>query len=151
MRTSRSIIVSLQHRPKFSILASAAAPMKDSGSLFAALVQVYRKIDGAWKPMGQAGAAILGGSSTDSRTMTQLVLYEPASKRPFSISNIMVGFQVEVQSTQYVSFVDDQKNRWSIYFATAEQAAVFLQALPVAAVPCCLPASWSQYPGTTRA
>ena len=101
--------------------------MNDAGTLFAALVQVYRRVDGAWKPVGQAGVAVLGGSPSGPRTASQVCLYEPSTKRPFSISNISVEMLFEVEGSQYASFQDDQKNSWSVYFATQAQQSFFLQ------------------------
>ncbi len=88
-------------------------------TLFATLVQSFRSVGGAWKPAGQAGLALVGGPLPKP---FQLVLYEPSSKRPFSITTVAPSLALATSGSQYVTLRDDQTEEWSIYFSTEAEA-----------------------------
>jgi hypothetical protein len=87
-------------------------------------VQCFRSVNGAWQPAGQSGCVIVGGPAASA---FQIVLYEPASKRPFSITNIVPTLQLQCADSQYINFSDDQSNAWSTFFETKMEASLFLQ------------------------
>ena len=93
-----------------------------SMTLFAALVQVFKKLEGHWQPLRPAGLALIGGPTPKP---FQLVLYEPQSKRPFSITTVQGP--VGVQSELSVSLHDDSGQTWLLNFATHDQTTNLLQ------------------------
>ena len=93
-----------------------------SMTLFAALVQVFKKLEGEWQPLRPAGLALIGGPTPKP---FQLVLYEPQSKRPFSITTVMGP--VGVPSELSVSLHDDSGQTWLLNFATHDQTTNLLQ------------------------
>ena len=112
-------------KPAAAPAQEAVPPSSADGpslTLFAALVQVFRSADGAWQPVGQAGLALVGGPLPKA---FQLVLYEPQTKRPFSITT--VTGPLGVPSAQYVSFEDDAKQSWSLHFGALDELSRLLQ------------------------
>lgn len=105
---------------------AASADVQDGPSLtlFAALVQVFKLVEGEWQPVRPAGLALIGGPTPKP---FQLVLYEPQSKRPFSITT--VGEAVCVPSELSVSLVDDSRQTWLLTFGTHAQTTNLLQLL----------------------
>ena len=93
-------------------------------TLFASLVQAFRSVDGAWRPAGQAGLALVGGPLPKP---FQLVLYEPHSKRPFSIATVNPSLALGTPSAQYVSLEDDQRESWSVHFSSLDDSRHLLQ------------------------
>ena len=85
----------------------------------------FRNVSGAWNPVGNAGVALVTGK--EAAAPCQLVLYEPANKRPFSVTSLAPSASFTVNAPQYVALDDDQGNAWSLYFAGADDAAVLLQ------------------------
>ena len=75
--------------------------------------------------MGNAGVALVTGK--EAAAPCQLVLYEPANKRPFSVTSLAPSASFTVNAPQYVALDDDQGNAWSLYFAGADDAAALLQ------------------------
>ena len=109
--------------------AAAEAAMADAAkspplTLFAALVQAFRSVSGAWSPVGQTGLALVGGPLPKA---FQLVLYEPVSKRPLSVTTIAPATPLGVPSAQYVTLEDDAKQHWSVHLPSIDEASHLLQ------------------------
>ena len=103
--------------------ASIQAAAAMGTSLYAACVPVFRNVSGAWNPVGNAGVALVTGKEAAAPSRLQLVLYEPANKRPFSVTSLAPSASFAVNAPQYVALDDDQGNAWSLYFAGADDAA----------------------------
>ena len=56
-----------------------------------------------------------------------LVLYEPTSKRHYSITTLKHNVSLGVPSAQYVTVEDDAGKNWSVHFASAEACTHLLQ------------------------
>lgn len=88
--------------------------------------RVVQSVIRAWParepPPPRTGLVIVGGPGA-----YQLVLYEPSSKRPFSITPVAPELALHAHDAQYVSFDDEQANSWSVFFPSAEQLRIFLQ------------------------
>ena len=91
-------------------------------TVFAALVQVFRGANGAWQPVGQTGLAVVGGPLPRP---FQLVLYEPQTKQPFSVTT--VSSALGTPSAQYVTLEDDAQQSWSLHLSSLDEAAHLLQ------------------------
>lgn len=120
-------VAALGYRPVQPPKPAAPPPAAAAGAsatLHASLVQVFRNVDGAWQSVGNAGLALVGGPMPKA---FQIVLYEPSTKRPFSITTVESSRPLAAPSPQYVSVDDDQANSWSIFFARVDESHVFLQ------------------------
>ena len=104
----------------------APAPAADSPplTLFASLVNAFQSVEGAWQSVGQAGLAIVGGPLPKPIT---LVLYEPTSKRQYSITSLQAGVALGVPSPQYIVLADDAGQSWSMHLPTPEACSNLLQ------------------------
>lgn len=129
---------------------ATTAESAGSTTLHAALVQIFRSVNGSWQPSGQGGLAVVGGPLPKP---FQIVLYEPSTKRAFSTTTVSPDSCLAPPSTQYITLTDDQQasasrtpgllvvpksscshnmhpssqNGWSIYFAHVEELVMLLQ------------------------
>ena len=83
---------------------------------------MYRRIGGEWEPLRPAGFALIGGPLPKA---FQLVIYEPQSKRPFSITTVRDS--VDVPSLQSIRIDDNDAQQWLLHFSDADDWLELLQ------------------------
>ena len=79
----------------------------------------YVGVDGATPPLG---IAIVGQAHQYA-----LIIYNGQNKR-FVATTIAPGFKADFQGAQYLSFYDQNRDNWSVAFATPEDATKFAKA-----------------------
>ncbi|KAM9858783.1 FK506-binding protein 15 [Aulostomus maculatus] len=112
----------------------APAPQKAALSpgapavLFATAVQAFRYINGQYVKQGKLGAAVLGNHTTKEY---KLLLYLSQQKQ-VTAARIHTGFVFTVQSNNYCTFYDDQRQNWSLMFESEKASSDFCKEVGLA-------------------
>ncbi|XP_061881378.1 FK506-binding protein 15 isoform X2 [Entelurus aequoreus] len=101
--------------------------------LLATAVQSFRYINGQYVKQGKLGAAILGQHATKEY---KLLLYVSQQKQ-VAAAKIHVGFVFTVQSNNYCTFYDDQRQNWSLMFESEESSSDFCREVCLAKANSC--------------
>nr|XP_057927716.1 FK506-binding protein 15 isoform X2 [Doryrhamphus excisus] len=116
-----------------SVLQTAASSPGASAVLFATAVQSFRYINGQYVKQGKLGAAILGNHATQEY---KLLLYLSQQKQVAS-AKIHSGFVFTVQSNNYCTFYDDQRQNWSLMFESEQSSSDFCKEVCLAKANSC--------------
>ncbi|XP_022521952.2 FK506-binding protein 15 isoform X1 [Astyanax mexicanus] len=92
--------------------ATAGPPPSAPAVLFATGVHAFCYVNGQYVKQGKLGAAILGNHVTKEY---KILLYGSQQKH-ITTARIHPGFILTVQSGNYITFYDDQRQNWSLKF-----------------------------------
>ncbi|XP_077418593.1 FK506-binding protein 15 isoform X2 [Vanacampus margaritifer] len=101
--------------------------------LFATAVQAFRYLNGQYVKQGKLGAAILGNHTSKEY---KLLLYLSQQKQVTS-AKIHVDFIFTVQSNNYCTFYDDQRQNWSLMFESQKSSSDFCKEVCLAKANSC--------------
>ncbi|KAJ4941876.1 hypothetical protein JOQ06_011749, partial [Pogonophryne albipinna] len=113
-------------QPKKSFTSAAAShkaslPPGAPAVLLATAVQAFRYINGQYVKQGKLGAAVLGNHSTKEY---KLLLYLSQQKQ-VAAAKIHLGLVFTVQSNNYCTFYDEQRQNWSLMFESEKASSDF--------------------------
>ncbi|XP_057688474.1 FK506-binding protein 15 isoform X2 [Corythoichthys intestinalis] len=117
-----------------SVIQTAAAPSPGTFEvLIATAVQAFRYINGQYVKQGKLGAAVLGNHTSQEY---KLLLYLSHQKQVTS-AKIHIDFIFTVQSNNYCTFYDDQRQNWSLMFESEKSACDFCKEVCLAKANTC--------------
>ncbi|XP_054630445.1 FK506-binding protein 15 [Dunckerocampus dactyliophorus] len=116
-----------------SVLQTAAPSPGAPSVLFATAVLSFRYINGQYVKQGKLGAAILGNHATKEY---KLLLYLSQQKQ-VAAAKIHSGFVFTVQSNNYCTFYDDQRQNWSLMFESEQSSSDFCKEVCLAKANSC--------------
>ncbi|XP_048821992.1 FK506-binding protein 15 isoform X4 [Lagopus muta] len=109
--------------------APAAPAATGTPSVFmATAVHAYRYTNGQYLKQGKYGAAVVGSHATKEY---RILLYISQQQQIMS-ARIHPGFVLTVQSNNYSTFYDDQRQNWSIMFESEKAAVDFSKQVCIA-------------------
>ncbi|XP_021270070.1 FK506-binding protein 15 isoform X2 [Numida meleagris] len=109
--------------------APAAPAASGTPSVFmATAVHAYRYTNGQYLKQGKYGAAIVGNHATKEY---RILLYI-SQQQQITTARIHPGFVLTVQSNNYSTFYDDQRQNWSIMFESEKAAVDFSKQVCIA-------------------
>ncbi|XP_019716514.1 FK506-binding protein 15 isoform X2 [Hippocampus comes] len=101
--------------------------------LFAVAVHAFRYIKGQYVKQGKLGAAILGNHTSKEY---KLLLYL-SQQKPVTSAKIHIDFIFTVQSNNYCTFYDDQRQNWSLMFESEKSSSEFCKEVCLAKANSC--------------
>ncbi|XP_072208925.1 FK506-binding protein 15 isoform X3 [Excalfactoria chinensis] len=109
--------------------APAAPASSGTPSVFVATaVHAYRYTNGQYLKQGKYGAAVVGSHATKEY---RILLYI-SQQQQIASARIHPGFVLTVQSNNYSTFYDDQRQNWSIMFESEKAAMDFSKQVCIA-------------------
>ncbi|XP_052537214.1 FK506-binding protein 15 isoform X1 [Tympanuchus pallidicinctus] len=109
--------------------APAAPAATGTPSVFmATAVHAYRYTNGQYLKQGKYGAAVVGSHATKEY---RILLYI-SQQQQITSARIHPGFVLTVQSNNYSTFYDDQRQNWSIMFESEKAAVDFSKQVCIA-------------------
>ncbi|XP_077379171.1 FK506-binding protein 15 isoform X3 [Festucalex cinctus] len=116
-----------------SVIQTAAPSPGTLEVLFATAVQAFRYLNGQYVKQGKLGAAILGNHTSKEY---KLLLYLSQQKQVTS-AKIHIDFIFTVQSNNYCTFYDDQRQNWSLMFESEKSSSDFCKEVCLAKANSC--------------
>uniref|UniRef100_A0A8C9L5F9 peptidylprolyl isomerase n=1 Tax=Pavo cristatus TaxID=9049 RepID=A0A8C9L5F9_PAVCR len=120
-------------QPKKGQTAAQKAPAAPAASgtpsvFMATAVHAYRYTNGQYLKQGKYGAAVVGSHATKEY---RILLYI-SQQQQITSARIHPGFVLTVQSNNYSTFYDDQRQNWSIMFESEKAAVDFSKQVCIA-------------------
>ncbi|XP_074067234.1 FK506-binding protein 15 [Macrotis lagotis] len=103
-------------------------PVGTSTVLAATAVHAYRFTNGQYVKQGKFGAAVLGNHTAKEYR----ILIYISQQQPITSARIHPNFELTVQSNNYSTFYDDQRQNWSMMFESEKAAVDFSKQLCIA-------------------
>ncbi|XP_015734102.1 FK506-binding protein 15 isoform X5 [Coturnix japonica] len=107
---------------------AAPAPSGTPSVFVATAVHAYRYTNGQYLKQGKYGAAVVGSHATKEY---RILLYI-SQQQQITSARIHPGFVLTVQSNNYSTFYDDQRQNWSIMFESEKAAMDFSKQVCIA-------------------
>uniref|UniRef100_A0A669Q538 peptidylprolyl isomerase n=1 Tax=Phasianus colchicus TaxID=9054 RepID=A0A669Q538_PHACC len=120
-------------QPKKGQTAAQKAPTAPAATgtpsvFMATAVHAYRYTNGQYLKQGKYGAAVVGSHATKEY---RILLYI-SQQQQITSARIHPGFVLTVQSNNYSTFYDDQRQNWSIMFESEKAAMDFSKQVCIA-------------------